>query len=153
MEESVLGRITFVVGSEEIYGVHTGYDGDEFGGRGPFIDFYGETSIYRYYIKTHIWYACKYDNSKNGYYGYVEDGATMHGVRQVTIFDCLYYDCKAECKHTEPVNELKSCMEANEPTKEWYKSRIKDLEAELAMARVSLKVTTEKLVSSGVVAG
>lgn len=61
--------------------------------------------------------------------------------------------CESE---VDSVNDFKNClekMESQEATKDWYESRIKDLEAELAMTRVLLKMTTEKLVSSGIVAG
>ena len=61
--------------------------------------------------------------------------------------------CESE---VDSVNDLKNClekMESQEATKEWYESRVKDLKAELVMTRVLLKVTTEKLVSSGIVAG
>lgn len=115
---------------------------------GEFIDYYVMAfpdNIYRNYLENDSWY--KIDLTKCELAPIIYDPKKEDEV--TTIKEVKYRDIVKP--YMKWYDKIKS--ETQEPTKEWYESRVKDLEAQLAMTRVLLKVTTEKLVSSGVVAG
>lgn len=159
-----LGYIYFDGGGVEsdwtapIIGVHTGCTGGS--PDKDFMDLYTPIEIIRYYPNAASGLGKFFTVDWEGYTPSIlemhPDKNEIFNVKKVDLFGVCKMMNKVNVVDKEdmtPINELRNAKEAVEPTKEWYKSRIKDLEAELAMTRVLLKVTTEKLVSSGVVAG